>query len=120
MIVRKETYPNDDLVVKRHLYDELVLLKDNEKIDHGAILVQGNDGKYETYKHATHKSKIHTLNIRVYTGDTTEQGTNRKGTALVQGLVDKKHVKGLEELETNNLSVINELEKHNIFLVEVK
>lgn len=120
MIVLTEKYKNEDLVIRRHMNDEVVALKDDIKIEHGAILVQGEDGKYEPYASETHKSKINTINIRIYTGATNEQGENRQGTALVQGLLDKKQVKGLEETSTDNLTLINELEKHNIFLMEVK
>lgn len=114
--ITKDTYDFTKLVVRRYLNDEHIKIKSGSNIVTGDILVQGTNGEYEKYNKVTHTN---IGNIRVYVAEEEikESEADLKIGAFRQGELNKKLVKGVEATDYN---LINALEIHNIFLVEVK
>ncbi|WP_064610396.1 hypothetical protein [Streptobacillus moniliformis] len=118
--IKVENFNFDRLVIERFLQDEIVEIEDGQSLENGDVLVQDNGtGKYTKYVTETHGQNLHVTNLRVYTGDDIKNTSDYKGTALRQGKVNIKKVKNMPS-DVAKYALINQLEKHNIFIEEEK
>ena len=119
-LVKTEDYGTSKLIIERFMTDELVELKVGQTLKHGEIIMQDlTTGKWEKISERPYDGNE---NFRIYVGEdlTKPSEENDKVQVLRQGRVDKNSLVGLTTQADKIYTLINGLEKHNIFVEEVR